>query len=70
MVQLTPTLLLLGAASYVSATATTVFPSAAGTTAFPTAVLVSGTFDGKMLRYERNRKLKSIIRAVRSLTVI
>lgn len=33
----------------------TAFPSAAGETALPTAKVISGTFDGKMVRYSRNR---------------
>jgi hypothetical protein len=41
---------------------TTVFPNSAGASALPTARVVSGTFDGGMVRYDRNRKyLLSII---------
>jgi pectate lyase len=37
----------------VSAAATTTFPSAAGSTSLSAPITVSGTYDGKMYRYDR-----------------
>ena len=35
---------------------TTVFPNSAGSTTLPTARVISGSFDGGMLKYDRSRK--------------
>lgn len=43
------------AATAIAAPTATAFPAASGETALPTARVVSGTFDGKMVRYSRNR---------------
>ncbi|KAI5846207.1 pectate lyase [Tricharina praecox] len=56
MTQLT-TLLLLSLAIFsasVSGAATTVFPAAAGSTVLSAPIVVSGTYDGGMKRFERN----------------
>ena|SRR6186713_1107376 len=47
-------LLVLVAATSVSAAATTTFPKSSGAVASATAIPVSGTFDGGMKKYERN----------------
>lgn len=47
---------LVGAAVGVAGAATTTFPKASGETALPTAMVVSGSFDGGMKRYNRNRE--------------
>ncbi|KAF8465700.1 family 3 polysaccharide lyase, partial [Kalaharituber pfeilii] len=36
---------------------TTTFPASAGSTSVPTAVRISGSFDGKMIKYDRNSKV-------------
>ncbi|KAK4095753.1 carbohydrate-binding module family 1 protein [Parathielavia hyrcaniae] len=45
---------LLGVATGVKGAATTTFPQASGETALPTPLVVSGSFDGGMKRYNRN----------------
>ena len=40
----------------VAGAATTTFPDASGETALPTPSVVSGAFDGAMMRYNRDRK--------------
>lgn len=47
---------IVGAATGAAAAATTTFPKASGETAAPKPITVSGSFDGKMMRYNRNRK--------------
>lgn len=47
---------LAGPAVGVAGAATTTFPEASGETALPTPMVVSGSFDGGMKRYNRNRK--------------
>lgn len=42
------------ATSCLAAPTATAFPAASGATALPTPKVVSGTFDGKMVRYSRN----------------
>ena len=44
-------------AAVVSAAATTTFPSAAGATSLSAPITVTGTFDGKMYRYDRGSKV-------------
>lgn len=43
-----------GLVTYVSAAATTVFPSAASSTTLSSPISVSGTYDGGMKRFNRN----------------
>ncbi|KAH7074232.1 pectate lyase [Paraphoma chrysanthemicola] len=42
------------ATTVIAAPTATAFPAASGSTALPTAKVISGTFDGKMVRYSRN----------------
>jgi hypothetical protein len=39
-----------------AAAATTTLPQSAGSTSVPTAIPVSGSYDGGMKRFERNRQ--------------
>ncbi|CAO2647574.1 Nn.00g084960.m01.CDS01 [Neocucurbitaria sp. VM-36] len=48
------TTLALLASTALAAPTATAFPAASGETALPTPQVVSGTFDGKMVRYSRN----------------
>ena len=43
-----------------AAAATTTLPQSAGSTSVPTAIPVSGSYDGGMKRFERNRQLQGI----------
>lgn len=43
------------AATAIAAPTATVFPSAASSTSLSAAKVISGTFDGKMVRYSRSR---------------
>ncbi|KAF8430400.1 pectate lyase-domain-containing protein [Tirmania nivea] len=36
---------------------TTTFPASAGTTIYPTAIVVSGSFDGKMMKFDRDHRV-------------
>lgn len=45
-----------GLVTYVSAAATTVFPSAASSTTLSAPMSVSGTYDGGMKRFSRNSR--------------
>jgi hypothetical protein len=56
MIQITSVLVLLTVATSASAAATTVFPASSGATAAASAIPVSGSFDGGMKKFERNRK--------------
>lgn len=51
-----------GLVAYVSAAATTVFPSAASSTTLSAPISVSGTYDGGMKRFSRNSREPLVIR--------
>jgi hypothetical protein len=59
MTKLTSLLTFLTLFALAAAKATTVFPSAAGSTTLSKPMVVTGVYDGKMKRFERNNGCRS-----------